>query len=184
MSGNNIIPRLKEKYQKEVIPAFMDKYNLKNKFEVPRIEKVVVNTSLGKTIEEPKLLDKAVEVIAKITGQRPIKTKAKKSVAAFKLKEDFPIGAKVTLRSDRMYEFLDRLISVALPRVRDFRGLSLKSFDGNGNYTIGISEIIVFPEAATEEESFGIEITIVTNSNDDNKTKDLLDMLGFPFKKD
>lgn len=175
--------RLKEKYKKEVIPYFLKEKGFKNVLSVPRIEKVVVNTSLGKTIEDPKLLSKASLIISKITGQKPVITKAKKSISAFKLREGMPIGAKVTLRGDMMYEFLDRLVSLTLPRVRDFRGLSEKSFDGKGNFTIGIREVSFFPEAAAEEEDFGLEISIVTTAKNNEEARLLLEELGFPLKK-
>lgn len=175
--------RLKDKYKKEVIPYFLKEKGFKNALQVPRIEKVVLNTSLGKAIEDSKLLPKASLIISKITGLRPIILKAKKSISAFKLREGMSIGAKVTLRGDMMYEFLDRLVSLTLPRVRDFRGLSEKSFDGKGNFTIGISEITFFPEAAVEEENFGLEISIKTTAKDNERAKLLLEKLGFPFKK-
>ncbi len=183
MQRNNLKPRLKEKYQKEVIPQFLDDQNFKNYLEVPKIDKIVLNTSLSKAIENTKILEHASEVISKITGQKPIIKKAKKSIAAFKLRAGMPIGAKVTLRGNLMYEFLDRLISIVLPRIRDFRGLSTKAFDGRGNYTIGISEITVFPETQTEETVFGLEISIVTTAKNDEDSRKLLEKLGFPFKK-
>ena len=139
---------------------------------------------MGKTIENSKLLDKGCGIIGKITGLKPIKTKAKKSISSFKLREGMLIGCKVTLRGNMMYEFLDRLISITLPRIRDFRGLNKKSFDGQGNYTIGIREINVFPETSTEEEDFGLEISIKTTTNDNTKAEELLLKLGFPLKKD
>lgn len=181
MQRNN--PRLKEKYIKEVIPYFLKECGFKNRLAVPSIEKVVLNTSLGKTIENSKLLPKACEIIAKITGLKPIQVKAKKSISAFKLREGMFIGCKVTLRDNIMYEFLDRLISVTFPRMRDFRGLDDKSFDGCGNYTIGLPEVNVFPEATTEEEIFGLELSIKTTTEDDNTALELLRALGFPFKK-
>lgn len=183
MQGNNIMPRLKEKYQKEAIPFFLEKYNTKNILRVPRIEKVVLNTSLSKAVEEPKFLEKVSKAISDISGQKPILTKAKKSISAFKLREGMKIGVKVTLRGKRMYEFLDRLISVTLPRVRDFRGLDNKSFDGKGNYTFGISEITFFPETASLEDNFSLEITVVTSAKQDEEAKDILEKIGFPFKK-
>jgi len=183
MQRNSLKPRLRKKYEEEVVPLFLKKENFKNKLQVPRIEKVVINSSLGKAIEDSKLLPHASEIIAKITGQKPVITKAKKSIAAFKLRAGMPIGTKVTLRGNKMYEFLDRLISTAIPRVRDFRGLSTKAFDGKGNYTIGIAEVTVFPEAFNEEENFGIEISIVTTAKNNEDAGDLLTGLGSPLKK-
>lgn len=183
MQRDNIIPRIKEKYKKEIVPYFLSKEKYKNIFEVPRIEKVAVNVSLGKNIENSKILPKAANIIANITGQKPVITKARKSIAAFKLREGMPIGAKVTLRGDMMYEFIDRLISAAIPRTRDFRGLNPKSFDGKGNYSLGIPEVTIFPEAAAEEESFGLEVSVVTSAKNNEAAAELLEKIGFPFKK-
>jgi len=177
------MPRLREKYDKVVVPYFLRKQGFSNRLKVPQILKVVVNTSIGKAIEDTKLLAHASEIVARITGQKPIVTKAKKSIAAFKLRTGMPIGAKVTLRGNLMYEFLDRLISTAIPRIRDFRGLNDKSFDKKGNYTMGVSEVTVFPEAANEEENFGLEISVVTTAKNDADAKEFLTELGFPFKK-
>lgn len=184
MQGDGLIKsRLREKYEKEVVPLFLKKEEFRNKHQVPRIEKVVINTSLGKAIEDSKLLPYASEIISKITGQKPVITKAKKSIAAFKLRTGMPIGVKVTLRGNKMYEFLDRLISTAVPRIRDFRGLKEKAFDGKGNYNIGISEVTVFPEAANEENNFSLEISVVTTAKNDKDAREFLTDLGFPFKK-
>lgn len=183
MQRKNVIPRLKKKYQKEIIPQFMKEYGLSNKMAIPSIEKIVVNMSSGRFVEDSKFLEKAQKIIAKITGQKPLTTKAKKSVAAFKLREGMSIGSKVTLRGDRMYEFLDRLISTALPRVRDFRGAKRKAFDGNGNYTLGMSEITVFPEAASEDDDFSIEISITTTAKNNKNGERLLRAFGFPLKR-
>jgi len=183
MQGNSLMPRLKEEYKKKIIPSFLKDPRFKNIFQVPRIEKIVINTSIGKNIENSKLLPRAADILANISGQKAIITKAKKSIAAFKLREGMPIGAKITLRNNIMYEFFDRLISVALPRVRDFRGLSDKAFDGKGNYTLGIKEITIFPEAVSEESNFGLEISIVISTKNDKDAKKLLEEFGFPFKK-
>jgi large subunit ribosomal protein L5 len=183
MQADNIKPRLKEKYEKEVIPYFTGELGFKNKLMVPSIEKIVLNVSSSKAIEEPKHLDFIVEVLGKITGQKALKTKAKKSVASFKLREGMAIGAKVTLRGKKMYEFLDRLISTALPRVRDFRGTKNKAFDGHGNYSLGITEVTVFPEASNLDTSFSLEVNIKTTAKNNEDAEKLLRAFGLPMKK-
>jgi large subunit ribosomal protein L5 len=167
----------------EVVSAMMEKFKYKSIMEVPRLEKVVVNMGIGDAKENPKFLESAVEDLAVITGQKPIVTKARKSVAAFKLREGMNVGAKVTLRGERMYEFLDRLLNVALPRVRDFRGLSDKSFDGRGNYALGIKEQLIFPEVNYDkvEKVRGMDIIIVTTARTDEEARELLGLMGMPF---
>ena len=171
-------------YHKEVTKKLMEKHHYKNVHQVPKIEKVVVNTGVGRAIQNPKSIEEAQAGILKITGQAPIVTKAKKSIAGFKLREKMSIGVTVTLRGERMYEFLDRLISTALPRVRDFRGISEKAFDGHGNYSLGVREHGVFPEISFEEASapLGLQINIQTSAKNDQEAKDLLKELGFPFR--
>lgn len=178
-------PRLKELYKKTVVPAMMERFSYKNVMEVPRIEKVVINMGVGDAKENPKFLESAMEELATITGQRPVATVAKKSVAAFKVRAGMKIGAKVTLRGDRMYEFLDRLFNIALPRVRDFRGVSPKSFDGRGNYALGIKEQLIFPEINYDkvEKIKGMDVIIVTTAKTDEEAKELLALLGMPFAK-
>lgn len=178
-------PRLKELYKKTVVPAMMEKFGYKNIMEVPRLEKVVINMGVGDAKENPKFLESAMEELAAITGQRPVATVAKKSVAAFKVRAGMKIGAKVTLRGDRMYEFLDRLFNIALPRVRDFRGVSPKSFDGRGNYALGIKEQLIFPEINYDkvEKIRGMDVIIVTTAKTDEEAKELLALLGMPFAK-
>ncbi|PKM79456.1 MAG: 50S ribosomal protein L5 [Firmicutes bacterium HGW-Firmicutes-13] len=175
---------LKEKYVNEVSKELMQKFNYDNIFQVPRLEKVVINMGVGEAKDNPKLLDAAVNDLSTITGQRPVITKAKKSVASFKVREGMSIGCKVTLRGQRMYHFLDKLINAALPRVRDFRGVSPKSFDGRGNYTLGIKEQLIFPEINYDdvEKIMGMDITIVTSSKTDEEARELLRLLGMPFK--
>src|SRR5438477_891470 len=177
--------RLKDKYTKEVRKKLQDQFGIKNPMAVPKIEKVVLNMGVGEAIQNIKILDNAVEELATITGQKPVVTKAKKSIASFKLREGQSIGARVTLRGEKMYEFLDRLISTALPRVRDFRGVPSKSFDGRGNYTLGIRDHFIFPEIdiTKVEKSKGMNITIVTNAKDDDQARFLLRELGLPFTK-
>ncbi|HEX7678909.1 MAG TPA: 50S ribosomal protein L5 [Thermoanaerobaculia bacterium] len=177
--------RLKEKYQTEVRKKLQDQFGIKNPMAVPKIEKVVLNMGMGEAISNAKILDAAVDELGQITGQKPIITKAKKSIASFKLREGQSIGAMVTLRGEKMYEFLDRLISTALPRVRDFRGVPSKSFDGRGNYTLGIRDHFIFPEIdiTKVEKSKGMNITIVTNAKDDDQARFLLRELGLPFTK-
>ena len=177
---------LKERYQKEVAPALMKALNLSNVMEVPRITKVVVNIGLGEALDNPKALDAAVGDLVTITGQKPVVAKARVSIAAFKLREGRSIGAKVTLRGERMWSFLDRLMNIALPRVRDFRGISPDSFDGRGNYTLGLREQLVFPEIEYDkiDKLRGLEITIVTTARSDDHGRQLLQMLGMPFRKE
>jgi large subunit ribosomal protein L5 len=177
---------LKDRYKNEVAPALMDALNLDNVMQIPRIQKVVVNIGVGEALENAKALDAAVADLTQITGQKPIINKARKSIAAFKLREGRAIGVKVTLRGDRMWAFLDRLINIALPRVRDFRGISPDSFDGRGNYTLGLREQLVFPEIEYEkiDKVRGMEVTIVTSARDDDEARQLLGMLGMPFRKE
>lgn len=175
--------RLKEKFFKEVIPAMKKEFGYKNDLAVPRIQKAIVNAGVGKSLDNKKLLDQVVADFAAITGQKPVLKLAKKSISSFKIREGIPVGVAVTLRGERMYEFLDRLISVAVPRIRDFRGLSADSFDGHGNYSIGIREHIVFPEINTDSVTsiFGLQITVVTNAGSDKEAQSLLTLLGFPI---
>ena len=177
--------RLEEKYKKEVVPSLMEKYNYKTVMLVPKIEKIVVNMGVGDALANSKNLEAAVSDLAKITGLKPIETKAKKSIAAFKVREGHKIGCKVTLRGERMYEFLDKLISIGLPRVRDFRGLSSKSFDGRGNYTIGIKEQLIFSEVDFDSviKVRGMDIVIVTTAKNNEEAFELLKELGVPFRK-
>ncbi|MCX7832098.1 MAG: 50S ribosomal protein L5 [Actinobacteria bacterium] len=179
------MPRLKEKYLKEIRPALKEKLGLSNVMEVPRLEKIVVNMGVGEAAQDAKILDEAIEVMRAATGQNPQIRRARKSVAGFKIRAGMPVGLKVTLRGDRMYEFLDRLISIVLPRVRDFRGISPKQFDGNGNYTFGVKEQIIFPEIDLDkiQHTLGMDITIVTSTSNDEHAKALLEAFGFPFKK-
>lgn len=178
--------RLKERYQKEIVPSLQDELDLDNVMQVPRIEKVAVNIGVGDALDNGKALDDAVRDLTTITGQKPVVTKSKKDIANFKLRAGQPIGTKVTLRGVRMWSFLDRLMNVALPRVRDFRGVSPNSFDGRGNYTLGISEQLVFPEINYDDVSRvrGLEVTIVTSSQDDEAGRELLRKLGMPFKEE
>ena len=180
-----IPPRLKLKYQKEIVPKLMDKFSYKNIMEVPKVYKIVVNMGIGGAVQDSKLLDEAARELETITGQKPSVRSAKKSVSNFKLREGMKIGVKVTLRQARMYEFLDRLISIALPRVRDFRGISDKSFDGRGNYTLGIKEQIIFPEIDVDKVSriLGMDVTFVTTAKSDNEAFELLNSFGVPFRK-
>ena len=175
---------LREQYEKEVIPAMMKKFNYKSVMQVPKLEKIVINIGLGDVKENPKSLDNAVQELAMITGQKPIITKAKKSIAAFKLREGVNVGCKVTLRSGKMYDFAYKLFNVALPRVRDFRGLSINSFDGRGNYSLGIKEQLIFPEIEYDkvDKTRGMDIIIVTTAKTDEEAKELLTLLGMPFR--
>jgi len=178
--------RLKEKYEKEVVPHLMKHFKYKNKMQVPRLEKVVVNMGVGEAVQNPKDLDKAVEELTQITGQHPIITKAKKSISAFKIREGMKIGCMVTLRGARMYAFLDKFFHVVLPRIRDFRGTNPKSFDGRGNYSIGLKEQLIFPEIDYNkvDKTRGMDVTIVTTSKTDEEARELLRALGLPFRKD
>ena len=180
------VPNLKAKYQAEVAPALMQKFGYKSVMQIPKIDKIVVNCGCGEARDNSKVLEAVVGDLTKITGQKAIITKAKKSVANFKLREGMPIGAKVTLRGDRMWEFLDRLLSTALPRIRDFRGLSSKQFDGHGNYTFGLTEQSMFHEIDQDsiDRVRGMDITVVTSASTDEEGRALLRHLGFPFKED
>ena len=177
--------RLKEKYRKEIAPALAKQFGIENSMAVPKISKVVVNMGMGEAISNAKILDTAVDELKSVTGQKPVVTKAKKSIASFKLRQGMNIGTMVTLRGDRMYEFLDRLISVALPRVRDFRGISGKAFDGRGNYTLGIREQLIFPEIDFNkvDKTRGMNISIVTTAGNDEQARALLKALGMPFRQ-
>jgi len=176
---------LRERYQTEVVPALIKEFGYKNVMQVPRVAKVVVNMGVGDAIQNPKALDNAVGELAVITGQRPVVTKAKKSIAAFKVRTGMKIGCKVTLRGERMYSFLDRLLNVALPRVRDFRGVSVKAFDGRGNYSLGVREQLIFPEVDYEkvEKIRGMDIVIVTTAKTDEEGRGLLAAMGMPFRE-
>jgi large subunit ribosomal protein L5 len=177
--------RLREFYKTDALPALMKQFSYKNVMAVPRLVKINVNMGLGEAIANAKVLDVAVEELSAITGQRPIVTKAKKSIAAFKLRQGMPIGVTVTLRGDRMYEFMDRLVNIALPRVRDFRGVSLRSFDGRGNYTLGLRDQLIFPEIdfGKADKARGMNITVVTTARSDDEAYELLKLLGMPFAK-
>jgi large subunit ribosomal protein L5 len=177
--------RLKDRYKSEIAPALAKEFGIKNPMAVPRIEKVVVNMGMGEAIANAKILDTAVDELRVVTGQKPVVTKAKKSIASFKLRQGMNIGTMVTLRGDRMYEFLDRLISVALPRVRDFRGVSAKAFDGRGNYTLGIREQLIFPEIDFNkvDKTRGMNISIVTTAGNDEQARSLLKAIGMPFRQ-
>ncbi len=177
--------RVKELYLNEVAPAMMKKFNYKSPMQVPKVEKVIINMGVGEAVQNPKVLDGAVEDLTLISGQKPVITRAKKSIAGFKLREGMPIGAKVTLRGERMYHFLDKLMNVALPRVRDFRGVSPKSFDGRGNYTLGLKEQLIFPEISYDkvDKVRGMDIVIVTTAKTDEEARELLTLLGMPFRK-
>jgi large subunit ribosomal protein L5 len=179
-----MMPRLKEKYLKEVIPVMMKEFSYKNVMEVPKVQKVVLNVGLGEAIQNIKLLDAAQRELSLITGQKAVVTKAKKSIASFKLRKGVPIGCKVTLRGNMMYEFLDRLIGLAIPRIRDFKGVSGRSFDGRGNYSLGFKEQFIFPEIDYDkvEMVHGIDVTICTTAKTDRESKSLLSYLGMPFR--
>ncbi|MRH44846.1 50S ribosomal protein L5 [Aquibacillus halophilus] len=176
---------LKQKYQSEIVPSLVEKFNYDSVMQVPKVDKIVINMGVGDAVQNTKALDSAVEELALISGQRPMVTKAKKSIAGFRLREGMPIGAKVTLRGERMYEFLQKLVDVSLPRVRDFRGISKKAFDGRGNYTLGVKEQLIFPEINYDQVSKvrGMDIVIVTTSNTDEEARELLGQLGMPFQK-
>lgn len=177
-------PRLKGTYREQVVPALMKEFGYKNPMQVPKLERIVLNVGMGEAIQNVKLLESATTELGVITGQRPVVTKAKKAIAGFKLRQGMPIGAKVTLRNDRMYEFLDRLVSVALPRIRDFRGVSPKAFDGRGNYTLGLKEQLIFPEIKYDSVAsiHGMDITIVTTARTNDEGKALLRHFGMPFR--
>ncbi|MBV9211235.1 MAG: 50S ribosomal protein L5 [Acidobacteria bacterium] len=177
--------RLKERYQQEIAPAISKEFDITNPMAIPRLEKIVINMGMGEAIANAKILDTAADELRAITGQKPVITKAKKSIASFKLRQGMPIGVMVTLRGDRMYEFLDRLVSIALPRVRDFRGVSPKAFDGRGNYTLGIREQLIFPEIDFNkvDKTRGMNISIVTTARNDEQARSLLKGLGMPFRQ-
>jgi len=179
------VSRMKEKYTSEVAPALMQKFSYKSTMQIPKLEKVVINIGLGEAKENPKAIEAACGDIEKITGQKPVVTKAKKSVANFKLRQGMNIGCKVTLRSEKMYEFVDRLFNVALPRVRDFRGINANSFDGRGNYSMGIKEQLIFPEIEYDkvDKVRGMDIIFVTTANTDEEARELLTLMGAPFAK-
>ncbi len=176
--------RLRERYRQQMVPALMKRFGYKNVLQVPRLEKVVINMGLGEAVANVKVIDSAVEELAAISGQRPVVTRAKKSEASFKLRTGMPIGCKVTLRGDRMYEFLDRFLNVALPRIRDFRGISPHSFDGRGNYALGVKEQLIFPEVKYDKVDMvrGMDICIHTTARNDEEAKVLLEQVGFPFR--
>lgn len=175
--------RLKEKYLNEVVPALTEKFGYKNVMEIPKIEKVIINMGVGEAVGNPKVLDAAVNDMTLIAGQKPILTRAKKSLAVWKLREGMPIGAKVTLRGERMYQFMDKFMNVALPRVRDFRGISAKSFDGRGNYSMGLKEQLIFPEIEYDkiDKIRGMNIIVVTTAKTDEEARELLKLMGMPF---
>lgn len=185
MKMAEIVPRLKKRYREEIVPALMKRFGYRNVMEAPRLEKIVVNIGLGEGKDDAKALDSASQDIATITGQRPVITRAKKSIASFKLRAGHPIGLKATVRGNRMYDFLDRLCNVALARQRDFRGVSPDSFDGRGNYTLGLEEQLVWPEIDYDsiDKVRGMEITIVTTAKTDEEGRELLRLLGMPFKR-
>ncbi len=182
--GRDRMARLKDKYEQEIVSQLQEKFKHKNRFQVPRLEKIVINVSIGGAISEPKFLEAAEEELALITGQRPVVTKARKSVAAFKIRAGMSLGCKVSLRGKRMYEFFDRLANVTFPRVRDFRGISPTSFDGRGNFTLGIKEQTIFPEIDYDKMPLvhGMDITLVTTAKNDEEAKELLRLLGMPFQ--
>ena len=177
-------PRLKQHYDERVSPQLMEEFDLENPYRVPRIEKIVVNVGMGEAADNPKILDTVVEELGAITGQKPVVTRARRSISNFGIRENMPVGAKVTLRRERMYEFLDRLINVALPRTRDFRGVPTRSFDGRGNYTLGVKEHVVFPEIDYDEvdEVHGMDVVIVTTTEKDDEAFALLRGMGMPFR--
>jgi large subunit ribosomal protein L5 len=177
--------RLKEKYSNEIVPSLMSKFNYSSIMQVPKVEKIIINMGVGEAVANAKSLDTAIEDLQIIAGQKPVVTRAKKSIAGFKLREGMPIGAKVTLRGERMYHFLDKLMNVSLPRVRDFRGISSKAFDGRGNYTLGLKEQLIFPEIEYDkiDKVRGMDIVIVTSAKTDEEARELLTQMGMPFRK-
>ncbi|MFF0830873.1 50S ribosomal protein L5 [Brevibacillus sp. NPDC003359] len=177
--------RLKEKYTSEIVPGLMSKFNYTSIMQVPKVEKIIINMGVGEAVANAKSLDTAIEDLQIIAGQKPVVTKAKKSIAGFKLREGMPIGAKITLRGERMYHFLDKLMNVSLPRVRDFRGISSKAFDGRGNYTLGLKEQLIFPEIEYDkiDKVRGMDIVIVTSAKTDEEARELLTQMGMPFRK-
>ncbi len=183
--AQDYVPRLRTYYEQEAVPQLMERFGLQNRLAVPRLVKICLNMGVGEAVENAAALQDAVESLRTITGQQPVITRARRSVAGFHLRQGMPIGCKVTLRRERMFEFLDRLISVALPRVRDFRGLSPNAFDGSGNYTLGVEEVVVFPEVDIEslDHIFGLDVTIVTTAETDQEAYELLSILGMPFRR-
>lgn len=179
------IPRMREFYQKQVVPALLTRLGLKNIMQVPRLDKIVLNMGVGKAVQDSKLIDEAVTVLQNISGQKPVVTRAKKAISNFKLRKNLPIGVKVTLRGEKMYEFFDRLVSITMPRIRDFKGVSRKSFDGNGNYTLGIKEQIVFAEVDRDKITniTGLDVCICTTAGKDDNGLALLEEMGMPFRK-
>jgi large subunit ribosomal protein L5 len=186
MADQNYTPRLKAKYETDIIKAMKEKFGYVNALQVPRLEKITLNMGVGEASQDKKKVQTAAEEMALIAGQKPVITKAKKSIAQFKLREGMPIGAKVTLRRERMYEFLDRLVTVAMPRIRDFRGLNPKSFDGRGNYAMGLKEQIIFPEISYDkiEKVRGMDIIVTTTAKTDDEARELLRLFGFPFPRE
>jgi len=184
MADAKYVARLRKEYDEKIVPAMVEKFGYKNRMEVPRLEKIVINMGVGKATQQPSLLEGAVRDLTEITGQKPLITKATKSIASFKLREGNAIGAKVTLRGDRMWEFLDRLIAIALPRVRDFRGVSPRGFDGRGNYTLGLKDQLLFPEIdyMKVDKARGMNISVVTTAKTDEESRKLLQLLGMPFR--
>jgi len=184
-AGPRVVPRLRERLRREITPALMKQFGYKNVWQVPRPLKVVINMGLGEAVANVKVIDAAVEELSAVTGQRPVVTRAKKSEAGFKLRAGMPVGCKVTLRGDRMYEFLDRLLNMTLPRIRDFKGVPAKSFDGRGNYSLGVREQLIFPEIKYDKVDAvrGMDIAIETSAGTDEEARALLDHLGFPFQK-
>ena len=182
--AEDVKPRVRDRYTTEVVPSLMKRFNYKNPMQVPRLRKIVVNMGLGEAVSNPKLIESAVTEMAAITGQKPVVTRAKKSIATFKLREGMPIGVKVTLRREKMWEFFDRLVTLSLPRVRDFRGTSPRAFDGAGNYTLGLKEQIVFPEINFDkvDKVKGMNVTMVTTAKTNEEAKELLGALGMPFR--
>jgi large subunit ribosomal protein L5 len=176
---------IQKRYREDIVPAMMKTFNYSNVMQVPKLEKVVINMGLGEALENARILDTSVEELSRITGQKPVLTRARKSIANFKLREGNPIGCRVTLRKQRMYDFIYRLLNIALPRVRDFKGVSTRGFDGRGNYTLGVREQLIFPEVNYDdvEKIKGMNITIVTSAKTDEEAKELLDLLGVPFRK-
>ena len=183
--GTKYIPRMLEKYNKKVVPALTKRFGYKNRMQVPRLEKIVINMGVGDAVTDAKLIDEAVMCLREISGQKPVVTKAKRAISNFKLRENMPIGCKVTLRSERMYEFFDRLVGITIPRIRDFKGLSRRSFDGFGNYTLGIKEQIVFLEIDRDKLSriTGMDICICTSAKNNEEALALLEEMGMPFRK-
>ncbi len=179
-------PRMQARYDESIRPALVEKHGYKNPHQIPRLEKITLNMGVGQAIGDKKILDLAYEAMTQIAGQKPVITTARKSIANFRLREGMPIGCMVTLRRDRMYEFLDRLVSIVLPRVRDFRGINRNAFDGRGNYTLGLTEQLVFPELNPDKftRPQGMNITVVTSANSNDEARDLLEMFGMPFKQD